>query len=48
MTLTRALLVFAVALALIDCAIDCGVRTDGGVRENLREGGLPLTPRLAR
>lgn len=48
MTLIRALLLFALAVVVIDCAIDCGVRTDGTVRDGVREAGLPLTPRLAR
>jgi hypothetical protein len=43
----RALLVFALAVVLIDCAIDCGVRTDGTARDSLHEAGI-LTPRLAR
>lgn len=43
----RALLVFALAVVLIDCAIDCGVRTDGAARDSLHEAGI-LTPRLAR
>jgi hypothetical protein len=46
-TFPRALLIAVIAMALIDCAIDCGVRTDGAARDSLHEAGI-LTPRLAR